>query len=331
MAAAVEANPMNTLTGRSIMSHETFRLPNRLTALTVPFVALLLLPGCAHNPQGAPRTFASPNDAVQTLTVAVRADDIPQLLAIMGSDGEEIVSSGDEAADRIRRQRFLTLYDEKHSLVPEGDGRMTLVVGNADWPFPVPIVRQGSKWHFDSQAGVEEILNRRVGENELFTIQVCKAIGDAQQEYALKHPNGDGVREYARQFISDPGKRNGLYWLTAEGEDPSPLGELAASAAAEGYHRRTEGLTPYHGYYYRILTAQGPNAPDGALDYVVNGKMSLGYAVIAYPAEYGNSGVMTFIMGADGVVYQKNLGDDTAKVAAAITTFDPGEGWTKVP
>jgi hypothetical protein len=248
----------------------------------------------------------------------------------MGSEGEQIASSGDEVADRQRREKFLALYDQKHELVKEGGDRLTLVVGKNDWPFPVPIVREKSKWHFDTESGLEEILNRRIGENELSTIETCKAIADAQREYALMDPDGDGVREYARKFVSDPGKRDGLFWPTVEGEKPSPLGEFAAAAAAEGYRRSEGGPAPYHGYYFRILDAQGPHAPDGAVDYVVNGKMTLGFAVVAYPAEYGNSGVMTFIMGPDGVVYQKNLGEDTAKQANALKAFDPGEGWTKV-
>jgi hypothetical protein len=295
--------------------------------------AAMLLPGltgCAVKDQGAGRSFSSPEQAEKALVDAVRADDMPQLLAIMGSDGEQIVSSGDDVADRHRRQKFLSLYDEKHSLVNNGDDMRTLVVGKTNWPFPVPIVRNGSKWYFDSESGLEEILNRRVGENELAVIEVCKAIADAQREYALKDPDGDGVREYARKFLSDPGKRNGLYWPTAEGEDPSPLGAFAAGASSEGYTRKQEGPTPYHGYYYRILESQGPNAPGGAVDFVVNGKMTLGFAVIAYPAEHGNSGIMTFMMGPDETVYQKNLGEETAKLANEIKVFDPGQGWMKV-
>jgi hypothetical protein len=183
---------------------------------------------------------------------------------------------------------------------------------------------------FDSELGKEEILNRRIGENELSAIQVCRAIGDAQHEFALRNQGAGGLRGYARQFASDPGKRNGLYWPTAEGEEPSPLGELMARASAEGYKREADGPTPYHGYCYRILQAQGPHAPDGALHYVVNDEMALGFALVAYPADYGNSGIMTFIMGSDGVVYQKDLGDQTETLARDMKEFDPGEGWAKV-
>jgi hypothetical protein len=296
--------------------------------------ALLLLPGCAqHDQQATSRTFGSPDDAVATLASALRANDTSQIEAILGSEAGQIISSGDEVADRQRRQKFLALYDQKHVLAGDADDRKTLVVGKDEWPFPVPIVRDEQsrhKWYFDTDAGLDEILSRRIGDNELSAIQVCEAIFDAQREYALKNPDGDGIQKYARQFASDPGKHNGLFWPTGEGEEPSPLGELAAAAAAEGYTRRADGPTPYHGYFYRILESQGPHAPNGALDYVVNGKMSLGFALLAYPAEYGNSGLKTFLMGPDGVVYQKDLGDDTPKLAPQIKSFDPGEGWTKV-
>jgi hypothetical protein len=301
-----------------------------VATLAIACLVCLLVQGCAQHDVTEPQSFASTDDAVRALTDAVRANDTNKLLAIVGSEGEAIVSSGDEVADRQRRQKFLALYDEKHSLANEKPDAATLVIGNSDWPFPVPIVRDDKGWFFDSEAGREEILNRRIGENELSAIQVCKAIGDAQREYAMRDPTGNGVHEYAQQFVSDSGRRNGLFWHVAEGEPPSPLGELAAGAAEEGYKRREQGPTPYHGYYYRILRAQGPSASNGALEYVVNGKMTLGFAVVAHPAEYGNSGIMTFIMGDDGVVYQKDLGEETAKLAGGMKAFDPGKGWTKV-
>jgi hypothetical protein len=248
----------------------------------------------------------------------------------MGPGGEDIISSGDEVYDRARGQKFLALYDQKHAITNEGPDRKSLVVGNDDWPFPVPLVKQGKSWRFDAEAGREEILNRRIGQNELSVIQVCKAIADAQREFALRDPDGDGLEVYAQKFFSDPGKRNGLYFPTGEGEPPSPLGEFIAGATTEGYQHRESGPTPYHGYYYRMLFAQGPNAPAGPVDYLVNGKMALGFAVVAWPADYGNSGIMSFIMGPDGVVYQQNLGDDTEKLAGEIKSFDPGEGWTKM-
>jgi hypothetical protein len=317
---------------------------NTLIALVVLCVpTTLLVAGCAHQhdqqqagKSPAPQTptgqaFPSPDDAVRALATALRANDTPKLLAIIGPGGQDIISSGDAVADQQRGQKFLALYDQKHAITDDGPDRRTLTVGNDDWPLPVPLVRLGNAWRFDADAGKEEILNRRIGDNELSTIQVCKAIADAQREYALRDPDGDGIQVYAQKFLSDPGKHNGLFWHTAEGEDPSPLGELAADAAAEGYRRpESGGPAPYHGYYYRILQAQGPHAPDGPVDYVVNGKMTLGFAVIAWPADYGNSGIMTFIMGPDGVVYQQNLGDDTDKLAAETKSFDPGEGWTRI-
>ena len=297
--------------------------------LTLCLAPLLLLAGCAGDPGVPPQAFDSPDQAVRHLAVAVRDQDKPKLLAILGHDGKDIIESGDSVSDRQRRQKFLALYDEKHTIVDDGENRKTLVVGKTEWPFPIPLVRDESGWYFDTNAGKDEILSRRIGQNELSTIEVCKALGDAQHEYALRDPDGNGVHEYARKILSDPGKQNGLYWPTAEGEQPSPLGELVAAATGEGYRRSEQGPTPYHGYYYRILDSQGPAAPGGALSYVAEGKMILGFAVLAYPADYGNSGIMTFMMGPDGVVYQKNLGDDTPTLAPAIKTFDPGEGWKK--
>jgi hypothetical protein len=306
------------------------RLAHRMLFLGV---VVLALHGCSTNsnqtsPDGA-KAFSSPDDAVNAFIGAIRANDTPQLLAIMGPEGQDAVSSGDDVNDRNRRQKFLKLYDQKHSVTTEKADSATLIVGNNDWPFPIPIVRHGNAWAFDSEAGREEIINRRIGDNELSAIETCKAIGDAQRDFAVQTRGPDGIAQYARQFASDPGKHNGLYWPTAEGEEASPLGELVVQAASEGYKRREGGPTPYHGYCFRILESQGPHAPDGALDYIVNGKMVLGFALVAYPADYGNSGIMTFIMGPDGVVYQKNLGESTEEVASKIKAFDPGEGWAK--
>lgn len=290
--------------------------------------AFLLLQGCAGNDQG-PRGFGSPKEAADSLAAAIRADNVSELVAIMGSDSEDVINSGDEVADRARRQKFLAQYDKKHGLEYPEPTVATLVVGETDWPFPVPIVFENGKWTFDLESGREEIINRRVGENELSAIQVCKAYADAQREYALRDPQSTGKRAYARQFVSDSGKKNGLFWPVTEGERPSPMGEFAASASAEGYRRKEQGPTPYHGYYYRILEAQGPDAPDGALEYVVDGHMVLGFAIVAYPAEYDSSGVMSFIMSADGVVYQKDLGEQTEKLATEMKAFNPDSSWKR--
>jgi len=298
----------------------------RVAALAILSVAFAALAFAASRP----KTFATGDEAVNAFIKALREGNKEELLALFGSDANDLISSGDKVADRQRMQTFVTYYDEQHKLDVEGD-KLILLVGKNDWPFPIPLVKQGPRWVFDTAAGMEEILNRRIGRNELDTIQVMLAIVDAQREYAMRDRDGDGLREYAQKFRSDPGKKNGLYWETKEGEEPSPLGPLAAEARREGYFRdkSAAGPQPYRGYFYRILTAQGANAAGGAFDYIVNGKMIGGFAVIAYPAEYGNSGVMTFIVNHDGVVYQKDLGEDTEKEAQAMKRFDPDKTWTK--
>jgi hypothetical protein len=294
--------------------------------------ALLLIalaPVAALGAAAAQRTFASPEEAATALVQAVKAHDRAALLAVMGSGAEETLSSGDTAADRAAGDKFVAAYESKHGFERDGDAKATLTLGNDDWPFAFPLVKESDKWRFDTDAGKQEMLARRVGENELAAINVMLAIVDAQRDYASADHNKNGVREYARRFASTPGKKDGLYWKTAEGEAPSPLGPLAARASREGY-QKSNTPQPYHGYYYRILTAQGSNAKGGALDYVVRGYMMGGFGVVAWPAKYGNSGVMTFIVNYEGVVYQKDLGPDTAKLAAAMTRFDPGPGWTAV-
>jgi hypothetical protein len=291
--------------------------------------AVGIAPGCAS----APEQFNSADDAANALITAVRNDDQPGILKVLGSDAKEILSSGDAVADQNARESFLQAWDEKHSLVTESDGYVSIVMGNKDWPMPIPIAQdeKTGKWFFDTEAGKDEIINRRIGRNELDAMQTIMAIMDAQREYAMSDPDGDGVPEYAEKFLSDPGKKNGLYWPTAEGEPPSPLGELVADAAEEGYKRSESGTpTPYHGYYYRILKSQGSHAEGGAYDYVVNGQMVGGFAVIASPADYGNSGLKSFMISHSGQLYERDLGDDTEKLAKAMTSFDPGEGWVKV-
>jgi len=278
------------------------------------------------------KTFQSPEESVKALFDAVKADDTKGLLAIFGPAGKEIISSGDEVADKTSRERFVKSYEEMNKLVKENDMKIILHVGNGDWPLPIPIVKVGEKWRFDTKEGKEEMLNRRIGRNELNAIQVCLAIVDAQREYALKDRDGDGLLEYAQKFNSEKGKKDGLYWEVKEGEEDSPLGPLAAKAVKEGYGGRKsdDKPAPYHGYYYRILKAQGKNAPGGTYDYVVKGKMIGGFGLIAYPAGYGNSGVTTFIVNHDGVVYQKDLGKDTERIATTMTKYDPDKTWKRV-
>ncbi len=298
----------------------------RLVAALLCFAALFA-PGCAS--VSTPLEFASPEDAVQELARATSDGDTQRLQDIFGPEGHDLLNSGDQVADKLGVERFLAHYEEKHSLEAVGEDERVLVLGPDDWPFPVPIVRTGDHWSFDARAGREEILDRRIGRNELAAIEVCLAIADAQREYAMWNVNGNGTHDYAQQFLSDPGEKNGLYWPTAEGEAPSPLGQLIVAASAEGYEAEDEGPTPYHGYFYRILKAQGPAARGGTLDYVVSGRMLLGFALVAYPAEYGNSGIMTFILSANGVVYQRDLGEDTGKLGLEMVTYDPGTGWEK--
>jgi hypothetical protein len=278
------------------------------------------------------KTFKSPEGAVKALAEAVKGNDMKELLAIFGPSGKELIFSGDEIADKIGRERFIKAYEEMNKLVNENDKRVILRVGEGDWPFPVPVVKKDDYWLFDTVTGKEEILNRRIGRNELNTIQVCLAYVDAQREYVLNDREGGKVLEYAQKFVSDKGKKNGLYWEAKEGEERSPLGPLVAKAAVEGYTGKKPigKRNPYHGYYYRILKAQGKNALGGEYDYVVGGKMIGGFALVAYPAEYGNLGIMTFTVNQDGVVYEKDLGKDTVKIAAAMKKFDPDKTWKKV-
>jgi Protein of unknown function (DUF2950) len=277
-------------------------------------------------------SFASPEEAVTALVAAVKAGDKKELLGILGPVGKELVSSGDELEDRVGREKFLKAYDEMNKIEKASADKMVLHTGKDEWPLPIPIVKRGTAWVFDTKAGKEEILNRRIGRNELNVIAVLHAYIDAQCHYADKKLGGDGIAQFAQRIISTEGKHDGLYWKAQEGEEMSPLGPLVAQAANEGYARKNNGITlsPFHGYYYRILKGQGKNAAGGAYGYVVKGKMILGFALVAYPAEYGNSGIMTFMANQGGVVYEKNLGKNTAKIAKAMKKFNPDKAWRKV-
>lgn len=283
------------------------------------------LGGCASNPG---ESFATPDEAVNAVATALRTDNQAELTRIFGPDAEDALSSGDPVSDKNNRALFLQKFDEQHALVDGPDGSKILEVGQTQWPMPIPLVRSGSGWQFDLAAGKDEMLSRRIGRNELDAIQTLLAIGDAQDEYLDLRPQG--VDEYASKFFSDPGQKNGLFWPVSAGEQPSPLGEVVAEASAQGYTRNASGPTPYHGYIFRILTSQGSNAPGGARDYMVNGRMTGGYAVLAFPAEHGRSGIMTFIMSEQGVVYQRDLGANTASIAGGMTAFDPDLSWTVV-
>nr|MBL8412356.1 DUF2950 domain-containing protein [Dechloromonas sp.] len=284
----------------------------------------------AHAGKGlAPQqVFAAPEEAARALADALRNHDHPAILAVVGAGAGRWLFSGDPVADRAEGEKFLAAYDRQHAVKPLADDRAQLLVGDDDWPFPAPLVRKGNGWVFDTAAGKEEITNRRIGRNELDTIQTLLAIVDAQREYAASDPDGNGLPDYARRFQAQEGKRDGLYWPTAGGEKPSPLGPLIAQATREGYSKADAG---YHGYRYRILTGQGPAAPGGKYDYLVGDKLLGGFAILAYPVKYGVSGIMSFMVSHDGTVYEKSLGKQTATKAERITRFDPDASWRKSP
>jgi hypothetical protein len=305
-----------------------------MSARLVRVVAVSLSAGLfasACFPQPAQKHFASPEEAFSAFVAAARAGDPPALLAILGAEAKPILESGDPVADRNGVERFVASYDEAHAIQMTSETEAELVTGSDEWPFPIPVVKEEDGWRFDTDAGDEEILARRIGRNERFTIQACLAYVDAQREYWARDPDGNALLHYARQLLSSEGKRDGLYYPTGEGEELSPLGPGFAKAKAAGYDNLKAGTaTPFHGYFFRILDAQGPHAPDGAYSYLVGDQMIGGFALLAYPATWDNSGVMSFLVNQDGVVYQKDLGPETAKLAEAIRSFDPDDTWTRV-
>jgi hypothetical protein len=284
----------------------------------------------AKAPVANRQTFPTAMDASKALVAALQGNDEPTLLKVLGPDAKDIVSSGDETQDKNDRAEFVQKYEEMHRLVKEPDGTTTLYIGAENWPTPIPLMHTTSGWYFDTAAGKKEILYRRIGKNEMNAIQVCRELVDAQKEYDAKAHDGDSVKQFAQKFFSDPEKHDGLYWTVANGEEQSPIGPLVASAEAEGYKRDTDReAQPFMGYYFRVLKAQGPNARGGARSYLVNGKMTRGFAFVVYPAEYRSSGVMTFIVNEDGIVYQKDLGVKTVEIAKTLTRYDRDATWRK--
>jgi len=278
----------------------------------------------------AHQSFATADDAAAGLVQALQKGDVASLNELFGPGAQALVSSGDPVADAADRAQFVTWYNEKHVLVADSADKVELQVGAQGWPLPVPIVRRAGRWYLDGASGAEELVYRRIGHNELGAIRVCLGFVDAQVEYASADHDGLGAGLYAQKLLSDPGMHNGLYWKTAEGEPPSPVGPFVAQAAGDGY-RAAEGThPPYHGYRYRSLFRQTKQAKGGALEYFVDGKLVNGFALVAWPAEYGVSGVMTFIVNQDGVVYQKDLGADTPQVVYAMSAFDPDSSWQAV-
>ncbi len=294
-----------------------------LAALTV------LLTGCfaasSSAQQAGQKTFSSAEDASKALVAAAQSNDEKAMLEILGADGKQIVSSGDPTEDAESRANFVKRYQEMHRFVKEADGSTVLYIGAHNWPTPIPLVNKGKVWYFDTDAGVKEILFRRVGRNEMSAIRVCQELVAAQKEYYSAQHN-----EYAAKVFSDEGQHNGLYWKVAQGEARSPIGPLVAAAVTGGSTKSGEGApTPYRGYYYHLLARQGKNVPGGAKSYLVNGRMTGGFAFVAYPAEYRSSGVMTFIVGEDGAVYQKDLGKKTEALGKAMKEYNPNSTWQK--
>ena len=310
-----------TARSRRIAWRESARL-----VLAVLMGVLVVTGARAADP--AQKSFATPDDAVNALVRAAKTGDRNAILAALGNAGDWI-SSGDAAADKATVARFLSEYEEKHAIVRDGD-KATLTIGSDDFPFAFPLVKSGDQWRFDTASGKDELLARRIGSNELSAITVLQAIVDAEHEYASEDRIGEGVLAYAQRFASRPGKRDGLYWPAKAGEPESPLGVLVAQAASEGYKQSDKSPTPYHGYFYRMLKGQGKSAESGAFDYVVRGRGIAGFAVVAYPAKYGNSGIMTFIVNQDGKIYQADLGPGTKAKAEGMQRFDPGKGWSAV-
>lgn len=293
----------------------------------------VFLTGTSEAKGGGQKTFTTAEDAAGALINAAKTNDTRAVLSLFGPGGKDLVISGDKVVDKDMLERFVAAYDKRNRLeMNESETKAFLYVGEDEWPFPVPVVKKADKWTFDVKEGKAEILRRRIGRNELSTVQACLAYVDAQKEYARRDYDRDGLFEYAQKFMSDPGKKNGLYWETKEGEEQSPMGLFVANARKEGYGMKRTGSrpTPYHGYFYKIIKAQGTNAPGGAYNYIVKDKMIGGFALVAYPAQYGISGIVTFIVNQDGIVYEKNLGKGTAKTAEAMKTFDPDNTWKKV-
>ncbi|MDR3641931.1 MAG: DUF2950 domain-containing protein [Humidesulfovibrio sp.] len=303
-----------------------------LAALCVTIHVASPIPALAAGPTAqaavAQQTFETPEKAVDALIQANRDGDTGALLRVLGPEAGKLLHSGDPAADKKNREKFVASFEHSHSLEQRADGSMLLVVGDRKWPMPIPLVNQDGQWRFDARAGEQEILNRRIGRHELDVLEVCRAFVTAQREYALTHKLIDGTPEYARRFISHPGKQDGLYWPTAQGAPESPLGPLLAFAQAEGVPAKKQ--QPYHGYFYRILFAQGPAASEGAREYVANGHMTKGFALLAFPAHYGKTGIQTFLVNHNGIVRAKDLGPDTARIAARMRLYDPDATW-KLP
>jgi hypothetical protein len=295
------------------------------------FALMVSMASCkkAEEPKPEQRTFASPAEAGAALLEAAKSGDQGALAAIFGPDGKDVLFSGDAVKDKNALQDFVAAYGQVNRWREIKAGGEMLYVGADNYPFPIPLGKNSAgQWSFDTAAGKDEILARRIGKGELTAIAACAATVDAERQYFSHTHDGDHVKQYAQKFVSDEGKHNGLYWKDPDGKAPSPLGELVDFAKAVGYTNSGEKPQPFNGYYFRILTKQGDPAQGGAKDYIVNGKMTGGFAVLAYPVEYRNSGIMTFLVGTDGTIHQKDLGEKTADLGAAMEQYNPGDGWS---
>jgi len=303
----------------------------RIATWVVVLAITIFLAACGKSEKPAFRVFASPDEAGNALLEVAKAGDQNAALTIFGPGSKEIIFSGDATEDKAAVDAFVAAYGEMHRWRKVADGAQVLLVGADNFAFPIPLKKNGAgQWYFDAAAGKDEILARRIGRNELAAMDVCRALADAQSEYFSQRHDEGTTNQYAVKFISDPGKQNGLYWKSPEDQPRSPLGPLVAFASAEGYSAESNSRAPFHGYYFRLLKRQGSHAQGGAKDYVVDGKMVGGFAFVAYPAEHGNSGVMTFIISRDGVLFQKDLGKTTTETATAMSEFDPDPSWSPV-
>jgi hypothetical protein len=303
---------------------------HQVARLAVLLLLVLNVPSSLAQ-QGNEKTFATPGEATLALYTAVKSGDGQTVAAIFGSNSNDILHTGDDVADKNMADNFIRRYEQMHRVVIEPDQTATLYIGAENWPLPISIVKNSSgAWYFDTESGKKEILQRRVGTNENDAIEILHALVDAQHDYALETHDGEKTKHYALKFLSDEGKQNGLYWKTADNAPQSPIGPLLVFATSEGYTPQQGKQAPFHGYYYRILTGQGAAAKGGAHDYVVNGQLARGFAFVAYPAEYRNSGVMTFIVNQSGVVYQKDLGPQTSDLTATVKEYNPDDSWEQV-
>jgi DUF2950 family protein len=313
-----------------LMNRLRIEVIRRLVSVVFICIAIAFAASCAqrHEGQSRGRVFKTPEEAVNALAAAVKTGKIDEVIAIFGPDSQELVDNSDPAVARQNREIFTVAMKEQWHLTDSANNGKTLVIGNEQWPFPIPLVKDADGWRFDTAGGKEEIVARRIGRNELAAIQVCKTYVAAQHVYAAHAHDGQPAKVYAQLFKSDDGRQNGLFWPAAHGQKPSPLGDLVASAAAEGTTLgQSAQPTPFHGYYFKILKAQGPSAPGGAKDYVTNGVMSGGFALVAWPAQYDATGVMTFIVNQDGSVREKDLGPGTEAAVKAMTRYDPDSSW----